>query len=35
MLAMQRAVAGLSVQPNHVLIDGNRMPGFLFPQKPW
>ena len=26
MLAMQRAVAGLSVQPNHVLIDGNRMP---------
>ena len=25
MLAMQRAVAGLSVQPNHVLIDGNRM----------
>ena len=26
MLAMQRAVAGLSVTPQHVLIDGNRCP---------
>ena len=28
MLAMQRAVAGLSVTPEHVLVDGNRTPGF-------
>ena len=26
MLAMQRAVAGLAIQPAHVLIDGNRCP---------
>ena len=26
MLAMQRAVVGLSVTPEHVLIDGNRCP---------
>lgn len=26
MLAMQRAVAGLAVQPGHVLVDGNRCP---------
>ena len=26
MLAMQRAVAGLSPQPEHVLVDGNRCP---------
>lgn len=26
MLAMQRAVAGLSLQPQHVFIDGNRCP---------
>lgn len=26
MLAMQRAVAGLSITPEHVLIDGNRCP---------
>lgn len=26
MLAMQRAVAGLSLQPGHVLVDGNRCP---------
>ena len=26
MVAMQRAVAGLSVQPGHVFIDGNRCP---------
>lgn len=28
MLAMQRAVAGLSVEPQHVLVDGNRVPRF-------
>lgn len=26
LLAMQRAVDGLSVQPDHVLVDGNRIP---------
>ncbi|MEZ8144026.1 MULTISPECIES: ribonuclease HII [Enterovibrio] len=29
MLAMERAVAGLSVQPDFVLIDGNRVPAGL------
>ena len=28
MLAMQRAVHGLSVSPDHVLVDGNRTPSF-------
>ena len=28
MLAMQRAVAGLSIKPNYVLVDGNRCPNF-------
>ncbi|ARD21739.1 ribonuclease HII [Shewanella japonica] len=28
MLAMQRAVAGLSIQPEKVLVDGNRTPDF-------
>lgn len=28
MLAMQRAVTGLSVVPDHVLVDGNRCPDF-------
>lgn len=28
MLAMQRAVAGLSIQPDLVLVDGNRTPDF-------
>lgn len=28
MLAMQRAVAGLSVVPQHVMVDGNRCPAF-------
>lgn len=31
MLAMQRAVAGLSVSPQHVLVDGNRAPAFVCP----
>ncbi|WP_455209613.1 ribonuclease HII [Kaarinaea lacus] len=28
MLAMQRAVAGLAVSPQHVMVDGNRCPNF-------
>lgn len=28
MLAMQRAVAGLSIKPSHILVDGNRTPDF-------
>ncbi|MGI2170608.1 ribonuclease HII [Shewanella sp. MF05960] len=28
MLAMQRAVAGLSIKPQRVLVDGNRVPDF-------
>lgn len=31
MLAMQRAVAGLAVQPDFVLIDGNRCPALPMP----
>ncbi|HDS1238116.1 ribonuclease HII [Pluralibacter gergoviae] len=31
MLAMQRAVAGLSVKPEYVLIDGNRCPALPVP----
>lgn len=34
MLAMSRAVAGLSVQPAHVLVDGNRSPDFGCPSTP-
>ncbi|MFQ9093690.1 MAG: hypothetical protein ACLR5S_04865 [Ruminococcus sp.] len=33
MLAMQRAVAGLSMQPGLVLIDGNRLPKLSFRRK--
>jgi ribonuclease HII len=33
MLAMQRAVAGLSVTPDYVLVDGNRCPDFAIPCK--
>lgn len=29
MLAMQRAVQGLNVTPDHVLVDGNRCPTFI------
>ena len=28
MLAMQRAVAGLNIKPNYMLVDGNRCPNF-------
>ena len=31
MLAMQRAVAGLSVRPEHALVDGNRCPRLDMP----
>ncbi len=31
LLAMQRAVTGLSVAPEFVLVDGNRSPGFAAP----
>lgn len=31
MLAMQRAVAGLAVTPDYVLVDGNRSPSFAIP----
>ena len=31
MLAMQRAVAGLSLTPGQVLVDGNRLPNFTIP----
>ncbi|WP_448564391.1 ribonuclease HII [Thalassotalea ganghwensis] len=32
MLAMQRAVEGLTVTPDYVLVDGNRSPTFATPQ---
>lgn len=31
MLAMERAVAGLHIQPDFVLVDGNRIPKFSIP----
>ncbi len=34
MLAMQRAVAGLSVRPDRVLVDGNRCPILPMPSEP-
>ncbi|WP_392558713.1 ribonuclease HII [Orbus mooreae] len=34
MLAMQRAVAGLSIKPDLVLVDGNRAPDFGIPAQP-
>lgn len=33
MLSMQRAVAGLSIQPDYVLIDGNRCPALPMPSQ--
>jgi ribonuclease HII len=33
MLAMQRAVAGLSIMPDYVLIDGNRCPALPMPSQ--
>ncbi|MFP3701210.1 ribonuclease HII, partial [Burkholderia sp. SIMBA_013] len=32
-LAMQRAVAGLGIQPDYVLIDGNRCPALPMPSQ--
>ncbi|TXS92084.1 ribonuclease HII [Parahaliea maris] len=34
MLAMKRAVEGLSVQPGYVLVDGNRLPRWDYPSEP-
>ncbi len=34
LLAMRRAVAGLSVQPDHALVDGNRLPRLPCPSTP-
>ncbi|QTL39410.1 ribonuclease HII [Xenorhabdus budapestensis] len=34
MLAMQRAIAGLAIQPDYVLIDGNRCPVLSMPAQP-
>ena len=34
MLAMQRAVAGLTIKPDEVLVDGNRAPHFAVPARP-
>src|SRR5690554_3256985 len=34
MLAMQRAVAALSIQPDRVLVDGNRCPVLPMPSEP-
>ena len=31
MLAMKRAVEGLAIQPEHVLVDGNRIPPWTYP----
>jgi ribonuclease HII len=33
MLAMQRAVAGLALQPDEVLVDGNRLPSLDLPAR--
>lgn len=33
MLAMQRAVAGLAIEPDYVLVDGNRTPKFNAPSQ--
>jgi len=34
MLGMQRAVGGLQIKPDQVLVDGNRAPDFGIPAKP-
>lgn len=34
LLAMRRAVEGLSVQPEHVLVDGNRLPPWSYSAEP-
>ncbi len=34
LLAMHRAVEGLSLQPGYVLVDGNRLPRWNYPSEP-
>lgn len=34
LVAMERAVAGLSIEPEYVLVDGNRCPGWHWPSEP-
>ncbi len=34
LVAMQRAVAGLSIRPEYVLVDGNRCPAWDWPSEP-
>lgn len=34
LVAMERAVAGLSIPPEYVLVDGNRCPGWHWPSEP-
>ncbi|AZT83409.1 ribonuclease HII [Marinobacter sp. NP-4(2019)] len=34
MVAMERAVSGLSVEPEYVLVDGNRCPKWRWPSEP-
>lgn len=34
MLAMKRAVDGLTIQPEYVLVDGNRCPNWTWPSEP-
>ncbi len=34
MLAMQKAVAGLAIKPEYVLVDGNRCPKWSWPSEP-
>jgi len=34
LLAMRRAVEGLSPQPEYVLVDGNRLPRWHYPSEP-
>jgi ribonuclease HII len=34
LLAMKRAVEGLAIQPEHVLVDGNRLPNWTYSSEP-
>ncbi|MDL0430263.1 ribonuclease HII [Marinobacter sp. TBZ242] len=34
MVAMERAVAGLHIQPEYILVDGNRCPDWRWPSEP-
>ena len=35
LLAMRRAVEGLAIEPDHVLVDARRIPGIASPQSAW